>query len=106
MKKKLVIGSRGSQLALWQARHVAARLAELGHETEIEIIKTTGDKIRDVSLAQVGVDTNTKGVFTKEIEESAAGRGRRPGRPQPQGSPDRVARGARHRLHAGTRGPP
>jgi len=62
----LVIGSRGSQLALWQARWVAARLAELGVETRIEIIKTTGDKITDVPLAQVGA----KGLFTKEIEEA------------------------------------
>jgi hydroxymethylbilane synthase len=62
----LVIGSRGSQLALWQARWVQARLAELGVETRIEIIKTTGDKITDVPLAKVG----TKGLFTKEIEEA------------------------------------
>ncbi len=62
----LVIGSRGSQLALWQARWIAARLAEGGHETRIEIIKTTGDKITDVPLAKVG----TKGLFTKEIEEA------------------------------------
>jgi hydroxymethylbilane synthase len=62
----LVIGSRGSQLALWQARWIAARLAEAGHETRIEIIKTTGDKITDVPLAKVG----TKGLFTKEIEEA------------------------------------
>jgi hydroxymethylbilane synthase len=62
----LVIGSRGSQLALWQARWVAARLAELGIETRIEIIKTTGDKITDVPLAKVGI----KGLFTKEIEEA------------------------------------
>src|ERR1700716_4623668 len=62
----LVIGSRGSQLALWQARWIAARLAERGHETRIEIIKTTGDKITDVPLAKVG----TKGMFTKEIEEA------------------------------------
>ena len=62
----LVIGSRGSQLALWQARWIAARLAERGFETRIEIIKTTGDKITDVPLAKVG----TKGLFTKEIEEA------------------------------------
>ena len=62
----LVIGSRGSQLALWQAKWIAARLAELGQETRIEIIKTTGDKITDVPLAKVG----TKGLFTKEIEEA------------------------------------
>jgi hydroxymethylbilane synthase len=62
----LTIASRGSQLALWQARWVAARLAERGQETRIEIIKTTGDKITDVPLAKVG----TKGLFTKEIEEA------------------------------------
>jgi hydroxymethylbilane synthase len=62
----LVIASRGSQLALWQARWVAAQLTALGHECRIEIIKTTGDKITDVPLAQVG----GKGLFTKEIEEA------------------------------------
>ena len=62
----LVIGSRGSQLALWQAKWIAARLAERGQETRTEIIKTTGDKITDVPLAKVG----TKGLFTKEIEEA------------------------------------
>jgi hydroxymethylbilane synthase len=62
----LVIGSRGSQLALWQAQWIAARLGDHGHETRIEIIKTTGDKITDVPLANVG----TKGLFTKEIEEA------------------------------------
>jgi len=62
----LTIASRGSQLALWQAHWVQARLAELGRESRIEIIKTTGDKITDVPLAKVG----TKGLFTKEIEEA------------------------------------
>ncbi len=62
----IVIGSRGSQLALWQANHIAARLQALGAETRLEIIKTTGDKITDVPLAQVG----GKGLFTKEIEEA------------------------------------
>jgi hydroxymethylbilane synthase len=67
----LRIGSRGSQLALWQANHVAGLLRGQGHAVEIEIIKTTGDKILDVALAKVG----TKGMFTKEIEEAlAAGR--------------------------------
>ena len=64
----LRIGSRGSQLALWQANHVAALLREHGHAVEIEIIKTTGDKVTDVALAKVG----TKGMFTKEIEEALA----------------------------------
>jgi hydroxymethylbilane synthase len=66
MGKSLTIGSRGSQLALWQARHIEARLQSLGIATRLEIIKTTGDKITDVPLAQVG----GKGLFTKEIEEA------------------------------------
>ena len=68
---RLRIGSRGSQLARWQANHISALLHERGHEVEIEILHTTGDKITDVALAKVG----TKGMFTKEIEEAlAAGR--------------------------------
>ncbi len=62
----IIIGSRGSALALWQARHIAALLNGLGAETRLEIIKTTGDRIQDVPLAQVG----GKGLFTKEIEEA------------------------------------
>ena len=62
----LRIGSRGSELALWQAHHIAALLRAQGHEVALEIIKTTGDKITDVALAKVG----TKGMFTKEIEEA------------------------------------
>jgi hydroxymethylbilane synthase len=65
---RLRIGSRGSQLALWQAHHISALLRERGHQVELEIIKTTGDKITDVALAKVG----TKGMFTKEIEEALA----------------------------------
>jgi len=65
---KLRIGSRGSQLALWQSNHISALLRARGHEVEIEIIHTTGDKITDVALAKVG----TKGMFTKEIEEALA----------------------------------
>src|SRR6266513_901054 len=66
----LVIASRGSQLALWQARWVAAQLAAAGHAARIEIIKTTGDTISDVPLATVGAKVGAKGVFTKEIEEA------------------------------------
>jgi hydroxymethylbilane synthase len=62
----LRIGSRGSQLALWQAHHISDLLRAQGHTVELEIIKTTGDKITEVALAQVG----TKGMFTKEIEEA------------------------------------
>src|ERR1700719_3154505 len=64
----LRIGSRGSQLALWQPNHISALLRARGHQVEIEIIHTTGDKITDVALAKVG----TKGMFTKEIEEALA----------------------------------
>jgi hydroxymethylbilane synthase len=68
---RLRIGSRGSQLALWQANHIAAQLRGQNHQVEIEIIHTTGDKIIDVPLAKVGA----KGMFTKEIEDAlAAGR--------------------------------
>jgi hydroxymethylbilane synthase len=73
---KLRIGSRGSQLALWQANHISALLRARGHEVAIEIIHTTGDKITDVPLAQVGAKGGLgKGIFTKEIEDAlAAGR--------------------------------
>ena len=68
---KLRIGSRGSQLALWQANHIAELLRIQGHEVEIEIIKTTGDRLQEVTFAEVG----SKGMFTLEIEEAlAAGR--------------------------------
>ena len=65
---KLTIATRGSQLALAQARWVAARLAELrpGLTVELNVIKTTGDKILDVPLAQVG----GKGLFVKEIVDA------------------------------------
>lgn len=62
----LRIGSRGSQLALWQANHIAALLRAHGYMVEIEIIKTTGDRLQEVTFAQVG----SKGMFTKEIEEA------------------------------------
>ena len=66
---KLRIGSRGSQLALWQANHIAGLLRAQAHDVEIEIIKTTGDRLQDVAFVQVGA----KGMFTKEIEEALAG---------------------------------
>ena len=64
----LRIGSRGSQLALWQANHIAGLLRGRGHSVEIEIVKTTGDRLQEVAFAQVG----SKGMFTKEIEEALA----------------------------------
>lgn len=68
----LRLGSRGSQLALWQANHIAARLRGEGHRVEIEMIKTTGDRLQEISFAQVGAQTGSKGIFTKEIEEALA----------------------------------
>src|ERR1017187_2741895 len=62
----LVIASRGSQLALWQARWAAGELAARGHECRLGIIKTTRDKITDAPLAKGG----NKGLFTQEIEEA------------------------------------
>lgn len=64
----LVIGTRGSQLAIWQAEHVAARLGQTrpGLSVQLARIRTTGDRILDVPLAQVG----GKALFVKEIEEA------------------------------------
>jgi hydroxymethylbilane synthase len=62
----LKIGSRGSQLALWQANHIADQLRARGHEVTIQIIRTTGDAMQHLTFAQVG----SKGMFTKEIEEA------------------------------------
>jgi hydroxymethylbilane synthase len=62
----LVIATRGSQLAMWQAAWASSRLLRLGYQCAIRRYKTTGDKITDVPLAKVG----TKGLFTKEIEEA------------------------------------
>jgi hydroxymethylbilane synthase len=66
LARVLTIGSRGSQLALWQAQFVAAHLARRGVITRIEIIRTTGDHLQTASLVQAG----GKGLFTKEIEEA------------------------------------
>jgi hydroxymethylbilane synthase len=65
---KITVATRGSMLALWQANWVKAELEGRydGLEVELLKIKTTGDKITDVPLAQVG----GKGLFTKEIEEA------------------------------------
>jgi len=60
------IGTRGSALALWQARHVQERLTALGHDVELRVIVTTGDKVLDRRLESVG----GKGAFLKEIEEA------------------------------------
>jgi hydroxymethylbilane synthase len=60
------IGSRGSQLALWQANHIADLLRAQGHEVAIATITTTGDRLQGVPFVRVG----SKGMFTKEIEEA------------------------------------
>jgi len=74
----IVIGSRGSQLALWQANWVKDQLKAAGHEVAIEIIRTSGDKLQSYlpseplpeSLAQIVAEAGTKGLFIKEIEEA------------------------------------
>ncbi|HMD98069.1 MAG TPA: hydroxymethylbilane synthase [Terriglobia bacterium] len=64
----IVIGTRGSKLALWQANWVRDQLVTAGAKVEIRIIRTTGDKLANVPLTQSG----TKGLFIKEIEEALA----------------------------------
>jgi len=63
---KIRIGTRGSDLALWQAHFVEGKLQALGHEVEITIIKTKGDKIQHLSFDKI----EGKGFFTKEIEDA------------------------------------
>jgi hydroxymethylbilane synthase len=75
---KIVIGSRGSQLALWQANWVKDQLSAAGHEISIEIIRTSGDKLQAYppeqplpgSIAQSVAEAGRKGLFIKEIEEA------------------------------------
>jgi hydroxymethylbilane synthase len=66
MKRKIIIGSRGSELALWQAEHIKKEIkkADRTLDVEIKIIKTKGDKILDVALSKIG----DKSLFTKELE--------------------------------------
>lgn len=63
---RIRIGTRGSQLALWQANETARRLRDAGFESEIVAVRTTGDKRQDVSLATIG----GKGLFIKELEDA------------------------------------
>ena len=65
-QRPLRIGTRGSDLALWQAHHVRDRLAELGHAVELTIIKTQGDRVDDLPFAKL----EGKGFFTKELEDA------------------------------------
>ena len=66
--KKLIIATRGSQLALWQSEHVKAELEKAYPDLNVElsVMMTKGDKILDVALAKIG----GKGLFTKELEEA------------------------------------
>ena len=66
MSRTIRIGSRGSDLALWQANRVKSQLESLGHEVEIVIIKTQGDRIQHLSFDKL----EGKGFFTKELEEA------------------------------------
>jgi len=63
--KRIIIGTRGSDLALWQANNTKDRLASIGIEAELKIIKTQGDKILNLRLDKL----EGKGFFTKELEE-------------------------------------
>ena len=68
MNRTLILGTRGSRLALWQAHHVRDLIAALAPDVQLEIrtIKTQGDRIQDRPLSQVG----GTGLFVKEIEEA------------------------------------
>ncbi len=65
MDRKLIIGTRGSDLALWQANFVKDSLAAINIDAELKIIKTQGDRILHLSLDKL----EGKGFFTKELEE-------------------------------------
>ena len=66
MHSPLRIGTRGSQLALWQARTVAARLESHGIDVELVIIKTSGDRLQTAPMSEIG----GKRLFVKEIEDA------------------------------------
>jgi hydroxymethylbilane synthase len=76
----LRIGTRGSELALWQANHIADQLRARGHQVSVEIIRTTGDRMQDPTFRAPatfddGSPLDAKGIFIKEIEDAlAAGR--------------------------------
>ena len=68
------IGTRGSQLALWQTNHIADRLRALGHTVEVQVIRTTGDRMQQPGYVPPpeadGIPLDRKGIFIKEIEEA------------------------------------
>ena len=66
MSSKLILGTRGSKLALWQANHVKDQLANYDIEVDLKIIKTQGDKVQHLSFDKL----EGKGFFTKELEDA------------------------------------
>lgn len=69
------IGTRGSQLALWQANHIAEELRRHGHGVAVEVIRTTGDRMQDPNFIapatfEDGTPLDAKGIFIKEIEDA------------------------------------
>ncbi len=75
MSSPIRIGTRGSQLALWQANHIADALRHHGHSVEVEVIRTTGDRMQDPAFRapatfEDGTPLDAKGVFTKELEDA------------------------------------
>ncbi len=101
----LRIGTRGSPLALAQARETRARLMAahgMGEDAfEIVVIQTTGDRVQDRPLSEIG----GKGLFTREIEADLLAGTDRPRRTLDEGHADAAARGARDRLPPPARGP-
>ena len=69
LRNPIRIGSRGSQLALWQANHILEALRSAGHPAEIEIIRTTGDRMQQSGFVPTA-NLDGKGIFIKEIEEA------------------------------------
>ncbi len=66
MKRKLILGTRGSELALWQANFIMKELAKAGHKAELKVIKTKGDLQQEQRFSEI----EGQGFFTKEIEEA------------------------------------
>jgi len=69
MTRPIRIGSRGSQLALWQANHILYALRDAGYSVELEVIRTTGDRMQQPGFVPPA-NLDGKGIFIKEIEEA------------------------------------
>ena len=66
LDRKLIIGTRGSKLAMWQANYIKDKLVALGYQADLKVIKTQGDIIQHLRFDKI----EGKGFFTKELEES------------------------------------